>query len=99
MNFDEIISKFIDFNNIEFIMVIQYSPDTILTILNIDNKKYVLVETDYFDGPFEIIHIKESFGLIVKQWIKPKNYNPKEYDAPAYYNKETKVAYGLALVK
>lgn len=96
MNFDAIIDKFINFDNIEVIKNVQYSPDTILTLLNFDNKKHVLVETDYFDKHYETMHIKETFGLEAKQWLKPKNYNPKEYDAPAYYNKKTKVAYGLA---
>ena len=99
MNFDGIIDKFISFTNIEVIKVVQYSPDTILTLLNIDNNKFVLAETDYFNEDYEITHIKEALGLEAKQWLKPKNYNPKEYDAPAYYNKETKVAYGLASVK
>ena len=99
MNFDEIIDKFIDFNNIEVIKVVQYSPDTILTLLNIDNKKYVLVETDYFNDYYENMHIQEAFDLKVENWLEPKNYNPKEYDALAYYNRETNVAYGLAAVK
>jgi|GEM_PF-2206555 len=99
MNFDEIIDKFINFDNIEVIKVVQYSPDTILTLLNVDNKMHILAETDYFNDHDETIHIKEAFGLDAKQWLKPKDYNPKEYDAPAYYDKETKVAYGLALVE
>lgn len=99
MNFDVIIDKFTSFDNIETIKNVQYSPDTILTLLNINNKKYVLVETDYFDDYYETMHIKEAFGLKTKQWLKPKNYNPKEYDAPAYYNKKTNIAYGLALVE
>ena len=99
INFDAIIDKFINFDNIEVIKNVQYSPDTILTLLNIDNKKHVLVETDYFDKHYETMHIKETFALEVKQWLKPKDYNPKEYDALAYYNKETKVAYSLAEIK
>ena len=99
MNFDEIIDKFIDFNNIEVIKVEQYSPDTILTLLNIDNKKHILVETDYFNDRYETMHIKEAFELDAKQWLKPKDYSSKEYDAPVYYNKETNVAYGLVVVK
>ncbi len=98
MNFDEIIDKFVGFDKIETVKVIQYSPDTILTMLNIDSVKYILVETDYFNSIFETMHIKESFELDTKQWLRPKNYDPKEYDAPAYYDKKTKVAYGLALV-
>lgn len=99
MNFDVIIDKFTSFNNIEAIKVVQYSPDTILTLLNIDNNKYVLAETDYFNDYYETMHVQEVFGLKVKKWLRPKNNNPKEYDAPAYYNKETNVAYGLALVE
>lgn len=96
MNFDVIINKFTNFENIEFIKNLQYSPDTVLTLLDIDNTKYTLVETDYLDTHYEAIHIQEAFNLKVKNWLLPKNYNPKEYDAPAYYNKETKIVYGLA---
>jgi hypothetical protein len=99
MNFDVIIDKFTIFKNIEFIQVVQYSPDTILTLLNIDGKKYVLVETDYFNDYYENMHIKEAFNLEVEKWLRPIVYSSKEYDAPAYYNKETNIAYGLAVVK
>lgn len=99
MNFDVIINKFTDFDNIEAIKNVQYSPDTILTLLNINNKKYVLVETDYFDIYYETTHIQETFSLEVKKWLEPKNYNPKEYDAPAYYDRKTNIVYGLAAVK
>ncbi len=99
MDFDAIIDKFTIFKNIEFIKVVQYSPDTILTLLNIDGTRYVLVETDYFNDYYENMHIKEVFDLEAKKWLKPIGYSPKEYDAPAYYNKETNIAYGLAVVE
>lgn len=99
MNFDVMINKFTDFDNIEVIRNVQYSPDTILTLLSIDSIKYVLIETDYFNDYYETMHIQEAFGLKVKKWLTPKNYNPKEYDAPVYYDKKTNVAYGLAVIK
>ena len=97
MNVDVIIDKFTSFNSIEVIKAVQYTPDVCLTLLLIDDKKYVLAEADYFDQIHEGNGVKELFSLRVIKWIFPKKYDKTKYDDRALRIGD--VVCGLAEVK
>ncbi len=80
MDKDPIIDKFLDFKTISIIRSVQYTPDVCLTLLLIDDKKYVLAEADYFDQIHEGNGVKELFSLRVIKWICPKKYDKTKYD-------------------
>lgn len=97
MNKNEIVNKFLDFKTINVIESAQYTPDVRLTLLLIDDKKFVLDETDYFDKVHESNGIKELFNLRVVKWVCPKEYDSTKYDDIAL--RVGSVVYGLAMVK
>jgi hypothetical protein len=97
MNFDEIIKNFIEFKTINFIKNVQHMPDTSLTLLDIDGKKYILDETDYFNSYYDSMWIKEAFGLEVKEWIKAKNNSSNELTSKSA-GPDSYMHYALALI-
>lgn len=98
MNFDKIIKNFIEFKKINFIENTQHMPDTSFTLLDIDGKKYVLDETDYFNSYYDSIWIKEAFGLEVEKWIKVKNNSGDELTTKSI-DPDSYMRYALALIK
>lgn len=99
MKYEDIIRQFIDFDKIQLIKPIRFTPDVVLTLLTIDDKKYVLCETDYFDKIHEGNGIKEVFNLIIETWLSPKEQRiSNDNDLPIISDDEKHIVYALAKV-
>lgn len=97
MDEKKIINNFLDFKTINIIKSVQYTPDVRLTLLLIDDNKFVLDETDYFDKIHEGNGVNELFNLRVVKWVYPKKYDKTKYDDTAL--RIGNIVYGLAVVE
>ncbi len=97
----EVVGCFIDFKQIEIIKSIKHSPDKHLTLLGIDNNKYVLDATDYFEKNYDTTEAIKIFSLKKLTWLKPKNNESDLQDSLTIsYNKSKNyIVLGLAVVE
>lgn len=89
----EIINKFIDFKHLTIIKSVKVSPDKRLTLFTVDDKKFVLDETDYLVDYNDASDIMKTFGANAVHWLKPK----KEFINNDYNHISINdICYGLA---
>jgi hypothetical protein len=69
---DELLKKFLSYHSYKIISKTHFTPDVDFTLLDIDDAKYVLVETDVVDKIHERNGIEEALGVKFRDWVQPK---------------------------
>lgn len=97
----EIVGQYIDFKQIKIIKSIKHSPDKHFTLMDIDNKKYILDSTDYFEKDYDIVEAIKLFSLNKLTWLNPKNSESDTIDnlTISYSKSKDYIKFSLAIVE
>lgn len=95
----KIIKNFIDFKDFKIIKSIKHSPDKRFNLIELDGKRYIFVETDYFEIKYDTAEAKKLFKIKKLNWLKiiNRNNNP-EYLVITYEKTSNMVNYQLASI-